>query len=380
MTKIRHECSEKSRDPYIRRMPVDFRSDTVTVPTPAMREAMARAPLGDDVFGEDPSVNALESHAAALFSMESALFCPSGTMTNQIAIKAHTQPGDEVICDQDSHIYVYEGGGIAFNSGCSTRLLAGDRGRITAAQVAAALNPDDVHRPVSRLVSLENTSNRGGGSCYEWPEILRIREVCDQHGLALHLDGARLFNAVVSLESRVVSQESRVVSHNSTPMTQDSRLKTQDYGEVFDSISICLSKGLGAPVGSLLLGKQDFIRKARRIRKVFGGGMRQAGMLAAAGLYALENHVGRLTEDHKHARMIAEALSKKSFIDHILPVETNIIIAEVRPPWTPAMFVEKMKEKDILLFSFSPTRFRMVTHLDISPEMVARTIETIEQL
>jgi threonine aldolase len=342
---------------------------------------MAEAPLGDDVFGEDPSINRLEKHAANLFGMESALFCPSGTMTNQIAIKCHTSPGDEVICDLDSHIYQYEGGGIAVNAGCSVKLLAGDRGRITAEQVAAAVNnAEDVHKPLSRLVSLENTSNRGGGSCYDIEEIRRIRAVCDQHGLALHLDGARLFNAVVSQQSRVKSQESRVESQENGILTPDSRLTTHDYGKLFHSISICLSKGLGAPVGSLLLGSADFVRKARRVRKVFGGGMRQAGMLAAAGLYALEHHIDRLAEDHVHASLIAEALRRKDFVADILPVETNIIIAEMHPGKTPAWFVERMREKGVLLFAFSPTRFRMVTHLDISPAQVAETIDIIRSL
>jgi threonine aldolase len=339
-------------------MAIDFRSDTVTRPTPPMLAFMQNAPLGDDVFGEDPSINDLENFAASLFGMEAAIFCPSGTMTNQIAIKCHTQPGDEVICDLDSHIYQYEGGGIAFNSGCSVRLLQGNRGRITAEQVELAINnPGDVHKPISRMVGLENTSNRGGGSCYAWPEIEKISTVCKERGLILHLDGARLFNAL-----------------EATGQT------AAQYGQAFDSISICLSKGLGAPVGSLLLGNTPFIKKARRVRKVFGGGMRQAGMLAAAGRYALENHVSRLKTDHEHALQIAEALSKKSFVKEILPVETNIIIAEIGAPWTPAGFVQKMKDHGVLLFAFSPTRIRMVLHLDITPADVTETIQILEQL
>lgn len=339
-------------------MRIDFRSDTVTRPTPGMLKAMSGASLGDDVFREDPSINALERMAADMFGMEAALFCPSGTMTNQIAIKCHTQPGDEVICDQDSHIYQYEGGGIAFNAGCSVRLLSGDRGRITAEQVAEGVNAvGDVHKAVSRLVSLENTANRGGGSCYELSEMTRIRQVCDEHGLSLHLDGARLFNALV-----------------------ESKDSPEAYGEIFHSISICLSKGLGAPVGSLLLGEHAFILKARRIRKIFGGGMRQAGMLAAAGRYALENHIDRLKEDHLHARLIADALKSQPFIERVLPVETNIIIAEVRQPWSPKDFMEYMHAHDIHLFTISPRRFRMVLHLDISPEMVERTISIINEI
>jgi threonine aldolase len=338
-------------------MAIDFRSDTVTRPTAPMLAFMQNAPLGDDVFGEDPSINELENYSASLFGMESAIFCPSGTMTNQIAIKCHTQPGDEVICDLDSHIYQYEGGGIAFNSGCSVRLISGNRGRINATQVEQAINADDIHKPISRLVGLENTSNRGGGSCYDWQEIEKISTVCKQKGLILHLDGARLFNAL-----------------EATGQT------AAQYGKVFDSISICLSKGLGAPVGSLLLGNAAFIKKARRVRKVFGGGMRQAGMLAAAGIYALKNHVTRLNTDHEHARRIADALSKKPFVKEILPVETNIIIAEIGDPWTPATFVEKMKEHGVLLFAFSPTRIRMVLHLDITPAMVEEAIQIIDQL
>lgn len=338
-------------------MAIDFRSDTVTRPTAPMLDFMQKAPLGDDVFGEDPSINDLENYAASLFGMETAIFCPSGTMTNQIAIKCHTQPGDEVICDLDSHIYQYEGGGIAFNSGCSVRLLPGNRGRINATQVEQAINADDIHKPVSRMVGLENTSNRGGGSCYDWHEIEKISAVCKERGLILHLDGARLFNAL-----------------EATGQT------AAQYGGVFDSISICLSKGLGAPVGSLLLGNAALIKKARRVRKVFGGGMRQAGMLAAAGQFALENHLARLKIDHENARQIAQALAKKSFITEILPVETNIIIAEIGAPWTPASFVQKMKEHGVFLFAFSPTRIRMVLHLDITPADVAETIQIIEQL
>ncbi len=336
---------------------IDFRSDTVTKPTAGMLQAMMAAKIGDDVFGEDPTINRLESMAADMFGMEAGLFCPSGTMTNQIAIKVHTQPGDEVICDFLSHIYQYEGGGIAFNAGCSVRLLNGDRGRITAEQVLAAINPDDVHKPVTRLVSLENTANRGGGSCYDFEEIKRIKTVCKEHGLSFHLDGARLFNALVAKKERA-----------------------KQYGETFDTISICLSKGLGTPVGSVLLGPKDFIKKARRIRKVFGGGMRQAGFLAAAGIYALEHHVERLAEDHRHAQQIAEALKKKDFTGEIFPVETNILIFEVKGKYTSQQFIETMKEKNVLMFAISPTQVRIVTHLDISPEMVQETIQIIDQL
>lgn len=338
-------------------MKIDYRSDTVTRPSAAMLDAMFSAPVGDDVFGEDPSINELENLAAQLFGTEGALYCPSGTMTNQIAIKCHTQPGDEVICDVTSHIYQYEGGGIAFNSGASVKLLQGDRGRLTAEQVREAVNADDVHKAKSALVSLENTSNRGGGSCYDLAEIKKIRTICDEQALALHLDGARLFNALVAKGE-----------------------KAEDYGKVFHSLSICLSKSLGCPVGSLVLGTKDFIRKARRIRKAFGGGMRQAGYLAAAGIYALKNNVERLTEDHHHAKLLAETLAVKDFVDAVLPVETNIVIFAVKDRFTPQSLVAKMKEQDIWWYAISPTQVRIVTHLDVTPAMIQKTIDFINDL
>jgi len=338
-------------------MTIDYRSDTVTKPTPAMHEAMMAAPVGDDVFGEDPSINELEQFAAHLFKMEAAIYCPSGTMTNQIAIKCHTQPGDEVICDFTSHVYQYEGGGIAFNAGASVQLLHGERGLVNAQMVVAGINADDVHKARTSLVCLENTGNRGGGSCYEMETIRQIRHVCDQQGLALHLDGARLFNAIVA--------------KNQT---------AEEYGKLFHSISICLSKGLGAPVGSLLIGTHEMIKKARRIRKVFGGGMRQAGFMAAAGTYALKNHVKRLAEDHQHAQLLAQALQHKPFVESILPVETNIIIFNVAAPYQPKELVAKMKEHGILAYAISVSQIRLVTHLDITPEMIQKTIEVFNQL
>lgn len=316
-----------------------------------------QAPVGDDVFGEDPSVNELEALAAGMFGMEAGLFCPSGTMTNQIAIKCHTQPGDEVICDESAHIYQYEGGGIAFNSAASVKLLHGDRGRITAAGVKAAINPDDVHRARTRLVCLENTSNRGGGSCYALSEIKKIGQVCREHNLAFHLDGARLWNALVA--------------KNETP---------QQYGELFDSISICLSKSLGCPAGSLLLGNKDFIGQARRVRKVFGGGMRQAGFLAAAGIYALKHHIERLAEDHLHTRRIADALAKKDFVKTVLPAETNIIIFEVNDQLTAPQLVSRLKEHGILGYAIAPDRVRLVVHLDITAAKVQQTNQIISSL
>ena len=338
-------------------MLIDYRSDTVTRPTPAMLEFMMKAQVGDDVFGEDPTINELEKRAASMFGMEAALFCPSGTMTNQIAIKCHTQPGDEVICDETAHVYQYEGGGIAFNSAASVKLLPGDLGRITADQVVSAINPDDPHRAHTSLVCLENTSNRGGGSCYSLEEIRKIRVACKDNGLALHLDGARLFNALVARNETAVQ-----------------------HGELFDTISICLSKSLGCPVGSLLLGPGDFIKKARRVRKVFGGGMRQAGFLAAAGIYALENHVERLSVDHDNARRIGSAIAKNKQVASVLPVETNIIIFELADPTASPALVAKLKEQGILGYSISPNRVRLVVHLDITETMVAKTIEVFEQL
>ncbi len=338
-------------------MTIDFRSDTVTKPTPAMKEAMMKAKVGDDVFGEDPSINELEQMASTMFGMEAAIFCPSGTMTNQVAIKCHTQPGDEVICDESSHVYQYEGGGIAFNSGASVKLLTGNLGRITAEQVRNAIQPDDAHRPHSRLVCLENTSNRGGGSCYDFQEIKKIQIICKENNLAFHLDGARLWNALVA--------------KNET---------AKQYGEVFDSISICLSKSLGCPVGSLLLGKKDFIKKARRIRKVFGGGMRQAGFLAAAGIYALQHNIERLAEDHTHAKQIAGAIAGKDFITQVLPVETNIIIFELNNSISAPELVAKLKEQNIIGYAISPNRVRLVVHLDITKEMTETTIQVFHQL
>lgn len=322
-----------------------------------MLEAMFKASVGDDVFGEDPSVNQLEAMAAEMFGMQAAIFCPSGTMTNQIAIKCHTQPGDEVVCDKVSHVYIYEGGGIAFNSGCQVKPINGDRGRITAEQVTEAINPDDPHKARTKLVSLENTANRGGGSCYSFTEIQRIKEVCLNNKLSFHLDGARLCNALVAMKE--------------TP---------KQYGEIFDSISICLSKGMGAPVGSLLLGKTDLIKLARRVRKVFGGGMRQAGYLAAAGIYALQNNVSRLAEDHEHAKQIAMVLSKKEFIGAIMPVETNIIIFEVTGSYTAKRFCDKLREYDILCLPISANQVRMVTHLDITKEMLKSLLAVLESL
>jgi len=336
---------------------IDFRSDTFTKPTEAMLQAMFNAEVGDDVFEEDPTVNKLQSMLAEMFGMEAGLFCASGTMTNQIAIKCHTQPGDEVVCDKLSHVYIYEGGGIAFNSGCQVKPINGNLGRIKASQVREAINPIDIHKANSKLVSLENTANRGGGSCYEMRDIQEIKQVCLENNLLLHLDGARLFNALIA--------------KNESP---------KEYGAIFNSISVCLSKGLGAPVGSVLLGTKGFIEKARRIRKVFGGGMRQAGYLAAAGIYALENNIERLALDHRHAQQIVAALKEKDFIGDMYPVETNIIIFEVTGKYSAQSLTEKLKENNILVLAISATQIRIVLHLDVTEEMVKETISVIDGL
>lgn len=310
-----------------------------------MLKYMMQAEVGDDVFGQDPSVNALESKVAQMFNKESAVYCPSGTMTNQIAIKTHTKPLDEVVCDKDSHIYQYEAAGYSFNAGVGIKLLDGKYGKINGHQVAASINREYDWLPRTKLVVLENSCNKGGGTYYTLKEVKAIREVCKQHQLALHLDGARIFNVLVE--------------------TGDS---TQDVGSLFDSISICLSKGLGAPVGSVLIGNKQFIKEARRYRKVFGGGMRQAGFMAAAGLFALDHHVDRLKIDNKRARFIAEILQKESYISDIRPVQTNIVIFDLQAPLQADDFLEKLKTKGILATAFGPATIRLTFHLDVSED------------
>jgi threonine aldolase len=336
---------------------IDFRSDTVTKPTPAMLQAMVSAEVGDDVFEEDPTINKLEEVAAKLFGMDAAIYSPSGTMSNQIGIRCHTQIGDDVICASNAHVYIYEGGGIAANSGSQVKAIEGDYGRINAKQVEAVINPDDVHKARTSLVCLENTSNRGGGSCYDFEEIKKIRKVCDDNHLKLHLDGARLFNALVAKKETA-----------------------KQYGEIFDSISVCLNKGLGCPIGSILIGKKDFIKKARRVRKVFGGGMRQAGFMAASGVYALENNIERLSVDHAHAKQIAEAIAKKSFVKSIHPVETNIVILQTVADIPARQIAEKLFLKGIRVIAIAPDQIRFVTHLDISEDMIAQTMDVINKL
>jgi len=336
----------------------DLRSDTITKPSAEMLQAMFGAQVGDDVYGEDPTVNALEAQAAAMFGMEAGLFCPSGTMTNQIAIKAHTEPLTEVICDVSAHIYQYEGGGISFNSGASVALIHGERGKMTPAQVEAHIRPlDNVHFPETRLVALENTCNKGGGTYYTLEEIAAISQVCKRHSLALHLDGARVFNALVASGDHA-----------------------QDYGKYFDSISVCLSKGLGAPVGSVLLGSRSFIKKARRIRKVLGGGMRQAGFLAAAGMYALEHNIERLQEDHRKAKILEEALLQADYVQSVLPVETNIVIFTLKDTFTDAAFVAALAKEGIHAVAFGPQTIRFVTHLDVTEDMLQHTLQVLHSL
>ena len=337
---------------------IDFRSDTVTKPSQEMLQAMFEAKVGDDVYGEDPTVNLLQEKAASMFGMEAALFCASGTQTNQIAINVHVQPGGEVICHQESHIYKYEGGGIARNSMASVRLLEGNRGRITNQQVIDSINnKNDIHLPLTQLVSIEDTSNRGGGAIYDFEEIKRIRKSCLEHNLPLHLDGARLFNAL-----------------------HESKIDTVDYGSQFDSISICLSKGLGAPVGSLLLGTKDFITKATRVRKVFGGGMRQAGFIAAAGIFALDNNLTRLSKDHFHAQILETELNLLDWVAEIMPVETNILILTLIDSVSRDEIIFKLKEQGILVSAFGPKMIRFVTHLDISESDIAQTCELLKNI
>lgn len=337
---------------------IDLRSDTVTKPSAEMREAMFSAPVGDDVFGEDPSINALEKYVAELFGKEAALFCASGTQTNQIAIQVHVRPGGEVICHEETHIYKYEGGGIAKNAGASVRLLQGNRGRMSCDEISQWINnPADVHLPLTQLVSLEDTANRGGGAIYDFAEIQKIAQFCQANKLPLHLDGARLLNRLVA-----------------------SPIDYKLYAAQFDSISICLSKGLGAPVGSLLLGSTDFIHRSRRVRKVMGGGMRQAGFLATAGMFALQNNVARLADDHRRARIIGTELLAQTWVDSVIPVDTNIVVAVLKDASLRDEICAKMEEKNIRVMAFGPGMIRMVTHLDFTDAMLDEVISAIRSL
>lgn len=337
-------------------MKVNLISDTITKPTAEMLTAMMHAKVGDDVYKEDETVNALEEKVASMFGKEAALFFPSGTMANQTAIKLHTQPGEQVICDKDAHIYNFEGGGASFNSGVSCRLIDGVNGTITANQVEAAINPPDFyHSPLTSLVSLENTANKGGGTCWDFNEILKIKSVCEAHNLGFHLDGARLWNALVA--------------KNETP---------KQYGEAFDTISVCLSKGLGCPIGSVLVGSKEMMHKALRVRKILGGGMRQVGYLAAAGIYALDHHIDRLAEDHKRATELAMVLSKNATVQKVRKVETNIIVFEMPSIEVAQQFSAALKEKGIAISGMGANLLRIVTHLDYTQEMHEYTLEVLQ--
>ncbi|GAA4282014.1 threonine aldolase family protein [Gaetbulibacter aestuarii] len=338
-------------------MIIDLRSDTVTKPSKGMLDAMMRAEIGDDVFREDPTVNKLEAHLAKLFGKPNALFFPSGTMANQTALKLHTQPGEQVICDKYAHIYNYESGGASFNSGISCKLVDGDKGMFTAKQVIEAINPDAYYYSKTTLVEVENTTNKGGGACWDFEELKKIRTVCDSNNFGYHLDGARLWNALVA--------------KNETP---------KQYGELFDTISVCLSKGLGCPVGSVLIGDEAIMENALRVRKVFGGNMRQAGYLAAAGLYALEHHIDRLKEDHAKAKDIEKVLSSLSMIKKVEPVETNIIIFELEDGISETDFEEKLASKDIRIISMGGGKLRITTHMDYTDDMHEKLLKTLKNL
>ena len=339
-------------------MKINLISDTVTKPTREMLDFMFQAEVGDDVFMQDPSVNALQDKAAKMFGMEAALFFPSGTMANQTAIKLHTKPGEQMICDKYAHVYNYEGGGAAFNSGVTSYLINGNRGMFKAAQLENVINDgSNIHLPKSALVAIENTTNKGGGACWDLEDLEDIKQLTKSKGLGFHLDGARLFNALVAKGQ-----------------------KASDFGDLFDTISICLSKGLGAPVGSILLGSKEDMAHALRVRKLFGGGMRQAGYLAAAGIYALDHHVNRLAEDHKHAQILAEGLSNCALVSKVEPVETNIIIFEVHNAEAETKFLSKLEAADIQMISMGQGKLRMVTHLDYSPLMLERTLEVLKSM
>lgn len=337
-------------------MIIDLISDTVTRPSKGMLAAMMQAKVGDDVFKMDPTVNELQEKVAKLFGMEDALFFPSGTMANQAAIKLHTQPGDRMFCDKWAHVYNYEGGGAAFNAGVTSHLIDGERGMFTAEQLTLAVSGRaDIHVPYNKLVCIENTTNKGGGACWDFTELEKIQKVSKENNLAFHIDGARLFNALVA--------------KNETP---------EQYGKLFDTISICLSKGLGAPIGSILLGSKDHIAKALRIRKLFGGAMRQAGFLAAAAIYALDNNVNRLAEDHKKAKEIGDVLESVSYVTKVESIETNIVIFYVDDKIGADNFIQKMKEKNILLTPMGEGKIRIVTHLDYTDLMHEKLLKAIK--
>jgi threonine aldolase len=338
---------------------IDLRSDTVTKPTQAMRKAMAEAEVGDDVFGEDPTVNGLQEKLASLLGKSEGLFVPSGTMSNQICIKSHTQPGDEIICEKNAHLYIYEAGGPAFHSGVQVMPLPGKLGVLTADQIEEAVRPQNIHNPVTRLICLENTHNRAGGTVFPLEEIRGIRQMADRYGLQMHLDGARLWNAEAA-----------------------TGIPLKTWAQSFDSVSVCFSKGLGAPVGSLIAGDEAFIGKARRYRKLFGGGMRQAGILAAAAIHAVDHHVKRLADDHRNARLLAEAICGiPAFQVDMEAVQTNIVYFEtLKPGLSAGEAVVRLKEKGVAVLAVGPRRIRAVTHLDVSEQQIREAIEIFRLL
>ncbi len=336
---------------------IDLRSDTVTRPTKGMLQAIMSAEVGDDVYKEDPTINKLEKKLADMFGMDEALFFPTGSMANQAAIKLHTQPGEQLICDKWAHVYNYEGGGVSFNSGVSCKLVDGDRGMITAEQVEESINPPDFyHSPLTTLVCLENTTNKGGGACYDFEEIKKVRKVCNKHDLGLHLDGARLCNALVKKGE-----------------------DPKDYGKIFDTISVCLSKGLGTPMGSVLIGKKELMKNAIRVRKVLGGGMRQVGFMAAAGIYALDNHMEQLAKDNARAAEIAGVLEELNYIGKVEPVETNIVIFYLKNSEDESQFMKQLSKNNIRISNMGQGKLRIVTHLDYSEEMHQRFLETLRK-
>ena len=338
---------------------IDLRSDTVTKPTSAMRKAMAGAEVGDDVFGEDPTVNALQRKVAKILGKEASIFVPSGTMANQLAIKSHTQPGDEVIIEATSHPYNFEGGASAALSGIQFYCLKGIRGILDASQIEETIRPDDHHFPVTRLICLENTHNRGGGAIYPVEKIAEISRLAKSKSLLLHLDGARLWNASVA-----------------------TGIKPHKYAQWADSVSVCLSKGLGAPIGSLVAGTKTFIDRVHRFRKMFGGGMRQVGILAAAGIYALDHHIERLKEDHQNAKRLALGLKEiKGVAIDPEHVETNIVIFDIAETGMTATQVrDEMKKKGVLIHSLGKTQIRLVTHLDVSSENIEVALKAFKKV
>jgi threonine aldolase len=339
-------------------MEINLVSDTVTKPTPEMLQFMFAAQVGDDVYKQDPTVIALEQRVAALFGKEAALFFPSGTMANQTAIKLHTQPGEQLIADKWAHVFNYEGGGVAFNSGVSCSLLDGQRGMITAKQVASAItDPEFYHSPLTSLVCVENTTNKGGGACYDMLELRNIKAVCDAHQLKFHMDGARIWNAMVAKKEN-----------------------PKQYGEIFDTISVCLSKGLGAPIGSLLLSDEKTIYRALRIRKQLGGGMRQVGYLAAAGLYALDHHIDRLADDHRRAKELGQQLANLSWVSTVEPIETNIVIFSLQPALNDNNVIDYLKQKGIAISNMGHGKLRLVTHLDYKEVMHTYVLETLAKI